>query len=54
MLELAGEQAGLLDPIAERLHPAGQFLLARPTTIFGGSSEILRNVLARSLLDLPA
>ncbi|HEV7264765.1 MAG TPA: acyl-CoA dehydrogenase family protein [Falsiroseomonas sp.] len=55
MLELAGGNAGLLDPMpGAALHPAGQFLQARPTTIFGGSSEILRNVLARSLLDLPA
>jgi len=54
MLELAGGHAGLLDPIADRLHPAGQFLQARPTTIFGGSSEILRNTLARFLLELPA
>jgi alkylation response protein AidB-like acyl-CoA dehydrogenase len=54
MLELAGDNAGLLDPMEPRLHPAGQFLQARPTTIFGGSSEILRNMLARSLLDLPA
>jgi alkylation response protein AidB-like acyl-CoA dehydrogenase len=59
MLEIAGENAGLLDPMAgegpgEGLHPAGQFLLARPATIFGGSSEILRNILARNLLDLPA
>ncbi|WP_137176782.1 acyl-CoA dehydrogenase family protein [Roseomonas sp. AR75] len=54
MLELAGGNAGLLDPMEDALHPAGQFLLARPTTIFGGSSEILRNTLARGLLDLPA
>ncbi|NKC34011.1 acyl-CoA dehydrogenase [Roseomonas sp. BU-1] len=55
MLELAGEQAGLLHPMpGPALHPAGQFLLARPATIFGGSSEILRNVLSRALLDLPA
>ncbi len=55
MLELAGENAGLLHPMpGPALHPAGQFLLARPSTIFGGSSEILRNVLSRSLLDLPA
>lgn len=55
MLELAGEHAGLLHPMpGPALHPAGQFLLARPTTIFGGSSEILRNMLARSLLALPA
>jgi alkylation response protein AidB-like acyl-CoA dehydrogenase len=54
MLELAGGNAGLLDPMEDALHPAGQFLLARPTTIFGGSSEILRNTLARALLELPA
>jgi alkylation response protein AidB-like acyl-CoA dehydrogenase len=55
MLELAGEHAGLLGPMpGQALHPAGQFLMARPSTIFGGSSEILRNVLARSVLDLPA
>ena len=53
MLEIAGGNAGLLDPMADGMHPAGQFLLARPGTIFGGSSEILRNVLARSVLDLP-
>ncbi|EHM01774.1 acyl-CoA dehydrogenase, middle domain protein [Acetobacteraceae bacterium AT-5844] len=55
MLEVAGGHAGLLDPMpGEELHPAGQFLLARPSTIFGGSSEILRNILARNVLDLPA
>ncbi|MBP0496158.1 acyl-CoA dehydrogenase family protein [Pararoseomonas indoligenes] len=54
MLEIAGGHAGLLEPMAEGLHPAGSFLLARPSTIFGGSSEILRNILARSVLDLPA
>jgi alkylation response protein AidB-like acyl-CoA dehydrogenase len=53
MVELAGEHAGLLHPMEEGLHPAGQFLLARPSTIFGGSSEILRNVLATSVLELP-
>lgn len=55
MLEIAGGNAGLLEPMpGEGLHPAGSFLLARPSTIFGGSSEILRNILARSVLDLPA
>ena len=54
MLEIAGGHAGLLEPMEDRLHPAGSFLLARPSTIFGGSSEILRNILARSVLDLPA
>ncbi|HEY8611752.1 MAG TPA: acyl-CoA dehydrogenase family protein [Roseomonas sp.] len=55
MLEIAGGNAGLLEPMPGKgLHPAGSFLLARPSTIFGGSSEILRNILARSVLDLPA
>jgi len=54
MLEIAGSDAALLDPMEDGLHPAGSFLLARPATIFGGSSEILRNVLARNVLDLPA
>lgn len=52
-LGLAGDDAGRLKPLEPGLHPAGQFLLARPGTIFGGSSEILRNVLARNVLDLP-
>jgi alkylation response protein AidB-like acyl-CoA dehydrogenase len=54
MLEIAGENSGLLEPIGEALHPSGQFLLARPSTIFGGSSEILRNIIARNVLNLPA
>lgn len=56
LLEVAGEEAALLDPPdGERAFHAGAvFLLARPTTIFGGTSEILRNVLARNVLELPA
>jgi alkylation response protein AidB-like acyl-CoA dehydrogenase len=55
MLEVAGANAALLEPMGGdgALNPAGQFLLARPTTIFGGSSEILRNVVAKSVLGLP-
>ena len=29
------------------------FMIARPTTIFGGSSEVQRNILAKSMLGLP-
>ncbi len=56
MLEIAGENAGLLDPMEDNraLHPAGLFIQARPTTIYGGTSEIQRNIIARNVLDLPA
>ena len=55
MLEIAGENAGLLEPIEgnRELNPAGLFLQARPSTIYGGSSEIQRNIIAKNVLDLP-
>ena len=31
-----------------------QFMLARPMTVYGGSSEIQRNILAKTVLDLPS
>lgn len=37
-----------------KLHAAGTYLMARPTTIFGGSSEVLRNVIAKVVLNLPS
>jgi alkylation response protein AidB-like acyl-CoA dehydrogenase len=51
MLEVAGENAGLLDPMEgnRELHPAGLFIQARPTTIYGGTNEIQRNILAKTL-----
>lgn len=42
----SGEGAAAIDP-------AFLFLIARPTTIFGGTSEIQRNILAKHLLRLP-
>ncbi len=56
MLEVAGEEAGLLDPIGgnRELNPAGLFIQARPSTIYGGSNEIQRNVLAKNVLALPS
>jgi alkylation response protein AidB-like acyl-CoA dehydrogenase len=55
MLEIAGEAGGLLDPIEgdRNLNPMGLFLTARAATIYGGSSEILRNIIAKTVLELP-
>lgn len=55
MLDIAAENGGLLDPMEgnRELHPAGVFIQARPTTIYGGSNEIQRNILAKAVLGLP-
>jgi alkylation response protein AidB-like acyl-CoA dehydrogenase len=54
MLDVAGENAGLLDPMEgnRELHPAGVFLQARPPTIYGGTNEIQRNIIAKNVLGL--
>ncbi len=54
MLEISGEYAAYLEPIDGNgnLNPTGQFLQARPATIYGGSSEIQRNILAKASLGL--
>jgi hypothetical protein len=55
MLEIAGEDGGLLEPIdGDRdLNPMGLFLTARAATIYGGASEVQRNIIAKAVLDLP-
>ena len=55
MLDVAGENAGLLEPMEgnRELNPSGLFLQARPATIYGGSNEIQRNILAKNVLELP-
>lgn len=55
MMEVAGPESGLTDPPEgdRQLHAAATWLSARPTTIFGGSTEIMRNMLAKAILDLP-
>jgi alkylation response protein AidB-like acyl-CoA dehydrogenase len=56
MLEIAGENAGLLEPMEgnRALHPAGLFIQARPSSIYGGTNEIQRNIIAKNVLDLPS
>jgi len=56
MLEIAGENAGLLEPMEGNrdLNPAGLFIQARPVSIYGGSNEIQRTILAKNVLGLPS
>jgi alkylation response protein AidB-like acyl-CoA dehydrogenase len=54
-VEIAGENSALLEPMEgnRELNPAGLYLQARPATIYGGSNEIQRNILAKNVLALP-
>ena len=49
------EDAGLLDPLGgnRERHPSGMFIQARPTTSYGGTSEIQRGIIAKNVLGLP-
>ena len=57
MLEAAGEFGGTdaVLPLADgsSLKPVNPYYLSRPATIYGGSSEVQRNILAKALLRLP-
>lgn len=56
MLTYAGPEAGYTEPLTEDgvLNPSGLFLQARPSTIYGGSSEIQRNIIAKAVLGMPS
>jgi alkylation response protein AidB-like acyl-CoA dehydrogenase len=36
-----------------QMHIANQYFASRPATVYGGSSEIQRNILAKAMLELP-
>lgn len=55
-VETAAEQGVVIGPAAygnEQVDPLAMFYLSRPATIYGGSNEIQRNILAKAVLDLP-
>jgi len=56
MMEIAGPEGAWLDPLGEAgtFSPSGLFLQARPATIYGGTSEIQRNIIAKAVLELPS
>jgi hypothetical protein len=57
LLEAAGGDASVEAPLTTdfgTVDPAVSFLFSRRVTIYGGSSEIQRNVVARRVLQLPA
>ncbi len=56
MVELAQEQGVMEGPAAfgaERIDVLANYYLARAGTIYGGSNEVQRNILAKSVLGLP-
>lgn len=55
MIEISAEDSGRREPASgsESMHASGAWLAARPTTIFGGSNEVMRNMLAKFVLKLP-
>jgi 3-oxochol-4-en-24-oyl-CoA dehydrogenase len=57
IVDVAGEHGGTrceLDLGAHSVEPLAPLFTATITTIYGGSNEIQRNILARQVLDLPA
>jgi len=56
-IETAGAAAGLVGDVefgGEEVNILGSWYKARPATVYGGSNEIQRNIIARNVLNLPS
>jgi alkylation response protein AidB-like acyl-CoA dehydrogenase len=56
LLEAADEKAaldGMVDFDDESIDVLAPFYMARPGTIYGGSNEIQRNIVAKDVLRMP-
>jgi 3-oxochol-4-en-24-oyl-CoA dehydrogenase len=56
IVETAGPGGGLTGDVllgSARMNVLGPFYKARPATIYGGSNQIQRNIIAKRVLDLP-
>jgi len=57
MLDVAAECSGVTDPIPVgdgAVSASDEFIDARPSTIYGGSNQIQRNILSKAVLRLPS
>ena len=57
MMEAAGEHGGIQGGIETDdglVRAAGEVISSRPSTIYGGSNEVQRNILAKAVLRLPS
>jgi alkylation response protein AidB-like acyl-CoA dehydrogenase len=57
IVETAGSMGGLAGDVLiehDRLNILGPYYKARPATIYGGSNEVQRNIIARQVLGLPS
>jgi alkylation response protein AidB-like acyl-CoA dehydrogenase len=57
MMEAASEHGGIQGGIETEdglVRAAGEFIGSRPSTIYGGSNEVQRNILAKAILRLPS
>lgn len=56
LVEYSDEQGAMDEEAAlgnDRLDVLGHYWLARPATIYGGSTEVQKNIVAKAVLDLP-